>query len=574
MRAKRAVLLLFVLIVVATPFAGVQPVPASAHDLQQPVLAWYYGWWTTGNWQPTSDLPEELYDSSNDNVMRRQIREARGTGIDGFICTWRYNCERLLQLAEDEGGFSVAIALDPAADGSLSSIDAIVAALAQVDALANSPAFTRINGKPVVVWWNSSILPGDSSVASFQRLRAAADRDLSQYWLGGGTDFSYLAVFDALHYYDISWESSQGAAMASYAGRLNGYNAGSGENKPFVATVMPGYDDLAYRNGHVRERENGGYYHATWDDAFAYDADIVIVTSWNEFHEGSHIEPSQKYGNQYLDITRERTTQWRNRPAGFADSRMLEIWERTDRAVRDGVASRSWVWGFARTGGMQEEYASGTRLVQYFDKSRMEINDPIGDRNSPWFVTNGLLVQEMISGRLQLGDNRFEQRTASEEVLAGDPRSLNPSAPGYGALANHLRCSPDGRGSSVSTQLQRDGTLAVISPPAMTTLSAFIPETGHNIPNVLWDYLHRDGSVWNGSSYETQKVIDWVFAFGFPITEPYWIRAKVGGEEKWVLVQAFERRVLTWTPTNDSAYQVEMGNVGQHYHAWRYGWSW
>ena len=39
---------------------------------------------------------------------------------------------------------------------------------------------------------------------------------------------------------------------------------------------------------------------------------------------------------------------------------------------------------------------------------------------------------------------------------------------------------------------------------------------------------------------------------------------------KDVLVQAFERRVLTFTPTNSPAFQVEMGNVGQHYYRWRY----
>jgi hypothetical protein len=36
-------------------------------------------------------------------------------------------------------------------------------------------------------------------------------------------------------------------------------------------------------------------------------------------------------------------------------------------------------------------------------------------------------------------------------------------------------------------------------------------------------------------------------------------------------VQLFERRVLTYTPTNPAAYQVEFGNIGQHYHRWRYG---
>jgi hypothetical protein len=56
-----------------------------------------------------------------------------------------------------------------------------------------------------------------------------------------------------------------------------------------------------------------------------------------------------------------------------------------------------------------------------------------------------------------------------------------------------------------------------------------------------------------------------------PISEPFWARVKVGGVEKEVLMQAFQRRVLTYTPSNPAGFQVEMGNVGQHYLRWRYG---
>ena len=38
-----------------------------------------------------------------------------------------------------------------------------------------------------------------------------------------------------------------------------------------------------------------------------------------------------------------------------------------------------------------------------------------------------------------------------------------------------------------------------------------------------------------------------------------------------MLIQAFERRVLTYMPGNPPAFQVEMGNVGAHYRDWRYG---
>ena len=38
-----------------------------------------------------------------------------------------------------------------------------------------------------------------------------------------------------------------------------------------------------------------------------------------------------------------------------------------------------------------------------------------------------------------------------------------------------------------------------------------------------------------------------------------------------MLIQAFERRVLTYAPEQPKGWQVQMGNIGQHYFEWRYG---
>ena len=61
------------------------------------------------------------------------------------------------------------------------------------------------------------------------------------------------------------------------------------------------------------------------------------------------------------------------------------------------------------------------------------------------------------------------------------------------------------------------------------------------------------------------------YATGYPITEAYWATVKVAGVAQDVLVQCFERRCLTYTPGNAAGWEVEAGNVGQHYYAWRYG---
>ena len=63
---------------------------------------------------------------------------------------------------------------------------------------------------------------------------------------------------------------------------------------------------------------------------------------------------------------------------------------------------------------------------------------------------------------------------------------------------------------------------------------------------------------------------DALYVIGRPLAEPYWVHKRVAGAKHWVLVQAFERRVLTYNPANDPTWQIEMGNAGRHYYAWRY----
>ncbi|WP_298815688.1 flagellar filament outer layer protein FlaA [Chloroflexus sp.] len=268
----------------------------------------------------------------------------------------------------------------------------------------------------------------------------------------------------------------------------------------------------------------------------------------------------------------------------FADDAMRNVWQRTDQPVANGAPGlrpRSWIWGPQPiSGAMREPYAQspgGSRLVQYFDKSRMEINNPDAPRNQ-WYVTNGLLVVEMLTGRLQLGDAQFEERAPASEAVAGDPASVNPNAPTYATLrsvafpVNQNRAA-DRVGQVVTAFLNRDG--AVVDRPDLARYNIRIGQyeatLGHNIPQVFLDYFAQQGIVLENGRYVNRQIIDWLFVMGLPISEPYWARVKVGGVEKDVLMQAFERRVLTYTPDNDPNWRVEMGNVGQHYLRWRYG---
>jgi hypothetical protein len=259
---------------------------------------------------------------------------------------------------------------------------------------------------------------------------------------------------------------------------------------------------------------------------------------------------------------------------------MQQAWERTDLPVRDGAPGmqpRSWIWGDGPTSApAREAYAEGVggeRVVQYFDKSRMEINNP-----AQGVVTNGLLSMEMIEGRIQVGDTAYEEYVPAEQAVAGDPAAANPNAPTYRSFrsvsfpVNEDR-APTRIGQVVTEVLHQDGSTTQNSSLARydVRISYYDEQLGHNIPGVFIDFLNKRGMVYENGSFSQQQIIDWLFVTGYPISEPYWARVRVGGVEKDVLMQAFQRRVLTYTPDNDPAWRVEMGNVGQHYLRWRYG---
>lgn len=260
--------------------------------------------------------------------------------------------------------------------------------------------------------------------------------------------------------------------------------------------------------------------------------------------------------------------------APIGDPAFHRTWERADRAVTEGVAIRSWLWGpEAYSGVLEEPYAEspgGMRRVQYFDKSRMEITHPGGDQSSQWYVTNGLLAKELITGERQIGDNEFETLQPADVGVAGDPNDL--SGPTYATFSRITQQPSRPLGAVISDVLARDGTVSSSQQFAAhdVTASQYEPLTGYTTASVFQTFIDAQGTVYENGAYTTGTVAG-VFAVGLPITEAYWARVTVAGTEQDVLVQCFERRCLTFTPSNDLAWQVEMGNVGQHYQRARYG---
>ena len=235
-------------------------------------------------------------------------------------------------------------------------------------------------------------------------------------------------------------------------------------------------------------------------------------------------------------------------------------WSSGDGAVAAGKVTRSWLYGPDTVTTRMEPYAEspgGMRTVFYFDKARMELTTPTSG------VSNGLLVTEMVSGGVQVGNNAFVSYHPAAIPVAGDALN-NEACPTYatlwsvasfGDLAKDRRATKN-IGQPVTATIDSSGHIGDDPTHAgYATVAHYDSNLGHNIPDVFWNWMQTLPG-------------DWQPLLGLPITEPYWTQTRVGGTLHFVLMQAFERRVLTYTPDNAPAWQVEMGNVGLHFLLW------
>ena len=262
--------------------------------------------------------------------------------------------------------------------------------------------------------------------------------------------------------------------------------------------------------------------------------------------------------------------------APWANSDFQRTWERTDKPVVDLAVSRTWMWGPVDEGTntRSESYAEapgGQRIVQYFDKSRMEDNSYRAD--DPWDVTNGLLVVELMTGKMQVGDNAYETRHPAEINVSGDFEESN--GPTYATMDLVADASALSDGALINQRLAHDGMVSVdstLSGYGITTAHRVtVPNLDHQVASVFWTFMNSSGTVWeDGALTQDQLFLNPFYATGYPVTEAYWANIKVGGAYKDVLMQCFERRCLTYTPGNPIGWQVEAGNVGLHYYLWRY----
>src|SRR5438309_2078128 len=205
---------------------------------------------------------------------------------------------------------------------------------------------------PVIFIYAAALFAPPEWQAIFARVQQLTGHDAYYHGDIEGADWSQLVgVFDGIHLYTPVPLTVQGDASLplrifdSHASAPNtanpytdpvtvgaDYQAWSHEaralGKGWSATVIPGFDDHNVRNpSFVVSRDHGdgrgitGTYDFLRGAALQSRPDWVLITTFNEWHEGSEIEPSVEYGSAFLADTLLWASKHRCRPAHAASPR-------------------------------------------------------------------------------------------------------------------------------------------------------------------------------------------------------------------------------------------------------------
>jgi len=297
------------------------------------VLAFYYTWYgrpeNQGRWLHWSDVkPDEhdiassthypakgAYDSHDPEIINYHIDLAKRNGVDAFICTWwgqgRFDDHafgKVLDIGEKHN-FEATIYWETAPGKDEAKIAQAVNDLMYVlQKYAHHKAFLRLDGKPVIFVYGRVM--EQVSISEWQeiitRTRQKYDKDF--ILIADGYQEGYARIFDGVHTYNIcGWvQGKSPEALYELSGKSfsRSVQLAKKYGKISCITIIPGYDDTKIRKPGINaERMDGETYRILWEQAIKADPDWILITSWNEWHEGSEIEPSWEHGDKYIQMT-------------------------------------------------------------------------------------------------------------------------------------------------------------------------------------------------------------------------------------------------------------------------------
>ena len=332
-----------------------------------------WGWhWTMNHYATTTRNPDGTrpvashyypltgpYDSMDEDVLAYQVLLMKLSGIDGAIVDWYGHFDRsdyrsshvrtaaLFQYIQ-EAGLQFAICYEDQTVGHLINDGRVVAqdaiSRAQEDMLAmqtrwlQDDAYLRIDDQPVLLNFGPQYFRTNAQwIDIFSVLETPPMFFTLDSRIGSAAAGAYN--WPPMH------ESYDGVlSMSALERQLDDFYSRASYWDHFVASAYPGFHDI-YAQASVGQ--SYGFLDAAGGDTFAYtlqqafkhNPDIIQLATWNDYGEGTIIEPTVELGYLYLEMVQEARRQWIDPDFPFTadDLRIpLQIFELRQSHAGDG----------------------------------------------------------------------------------------------------------------------------------------------------------------------------------------------------------------------------------------------
>ncbi len=295
-------------------------------NVPRQVLAFYYGWYgnpaISGRWVHWKNVDKSAkkiggithfpalgpYDSHDPKVILQHCHWAKDAGLTGFIATWWKPGDfhdqglPLLLDAAEKNGLSITVYFEVAQNPE----SAVKDLLYILNHYGKHPAWLKVDGKAVVFVYGRAV--NEIKLAGW---RQVIDEVNKQYrggavFIGDQITKQAAKVFDGIHTYNptshIAGKTPDQIRAWAHAAYPDWVKI-AGKNRIACLTIIPGYDDSKLGRPSPRpitDRHGGETCKILFEEAVAANPDWILITSWNEWHEGSEIEPSVEYGDGSL----------------------------------------------------------------------------------------------------------------------------------------------------------------------------------------------------------------------------------------------------------------------------------
>jgi glycoprotein endo-alpha-1,2-mannosidase len=261
------------------------------------VSIFYYPWygtpardgvwqhWSQNGHQPPDDIASSyypargVYSSSDPAVVASQMAEIKAAGIDQVVVSWwgRGSAEDarlpLVAAAARKDGLAVAVHVEPYDGRTVASV-------------VSDIGYLRGLGIRTFFVFRPLDFPADEWAAANDTLSLSGVQVYAQTALVGAAAAGHFA---GVYTYDV----------LTYGGGLFDRLCAEAHARHLLClpSVGPGFDaERAADEPTVKERRRGATYDSMWRSAIASDPDEVTITSFNEWHEGTQIEPAAPPG--------------------------------------------------------------------------------------------------------------------------------------------------------------------------------------------------------------------------------------------------------------------------------------